>query len=121
MEISTFWLYVIMKLDAVGKLLVMFGVIGVIVFGICAISAFMAIDKNLDTFLAPILLSIATFTCIFMIVFSILLPSTKEAAILIIAPKVLNSDFVNKDLPAESKELYDLAKKYLKGKVKESN
>lgn len=40
----------------------------------------------------------------------IFLPSTKEMAAIKIIPVIYNSDFVQKELPKEGKELYDLAK-----------
>lgn len=50
-----------------------------------------------------ILISIAILTLIF-------LPSTKEMAAIKLIPVIYNSDFVQKELPKEGKELYDLAK-----------
>lgn len=50
-----------------------------------------------------ILIGIAILTLIF-------LPSTKEMAAIKLIPVIYNSDFVQKELPKEGKELYDLAK-----------
>lgn len=50
-----------------------------------------------------VILSIAILTLVF-------LPSTKEMAAIKLIPVIYNSDFVQKELPKESKELYDLAK-----------
>lgn len=50
-----------------------------------------------------VIIGIAILTLIF-------LPSTKEMAAIKIIPVIYNSDFVQKELPKESKELYDLAK-----------
>jgi len=44
-------------------------------------------------------------------------PSTKQMATIIVAPKLINSNFVQKDLPKEAKELYGMAKSYLKEQV----
>ena len=54
-----------------------------------------------------IIISIAILTLIF-------LPSTKEMAAIKIIPVICNSEFVQKELPKESKELYDLAKVAIK-------
>lgn len=48
-------------------------------------------------------LIVSTLTLIF-------LPSTKEMAAIKIIPVICNSEFVQKELPKESKELYDIAK-----------
>lgn len=50
-----------------------------------------------------IIISIAILTLIF-------LPSTKEMAAIKLIPLIYNSDFVQKELPKECKELYDFAK-----------
>ena len=46
-----------------------------------------------------------------------LLPSTKEMAMIQITPVIVNSDFVQEDLPREAKELYGLAKSYFQEAV----
>lgn len=50
-----------------------------------------------------VILGIAILTLIF-------LPSTKEMVAIKLIPVIYNSDFVQKELPKEGKELYDLAK-----------
>lgn len=54
-----------------------------------------------------VILSIAILTLVF-------LPSTKEMAAIKLIPVIYNSDFVQKELPKEGKELYDLAKAAIK-------
>lgn len=44
-------------------------------------------------------------------------PSTKEMIAIHIIPKVANSDFIQNDLPKEAKEMYGVAKSYLKEKL----
>lgn len=51
------------------------------------------------------------FFCWAMCVF---LPSTKEMAAIIVIPKLANSKLVNETIPEEAKELYDLAKGWMK-------
>lgn len=40
-------------------------------------------------------------------------PTTNQMAAIIFAPKVVNSDFVQEDLPKEGKEVYQLFKQWL--------
>ena len=40
-------------------------------------------------------------------------PTTKQLAIIYVAPRVANSEFVTETVPAEFKELYGLAKEWL--------
>jgi hypothetical protein len=46
-------------------------------------------------------------------------PTTREAATIILLPKALNSEFVNQTLPQETQELYGLLKAWLKDQVAE--
>lgn len=57
--------------------------------------------------LIPLLLSIIFVTL------ATFIPNTKQMATILIVPKIVKSDFVQKDLPKEAKELYGLAKGYL--------
>ncbi len=43
----------------------------------------------------------------------IITPTTKQMATILVLPKVVNSEFVQEDLPKEGKEIYELMKKYL--------
>lgn len=54
-----------------------------------------------------ILIGIAILTLIF-------LPSTKEMAAIKLIPVIYNSDFVQKDLSSEARDLYDLTKAAIK-------
>lgn len=58
-------------------------------------------------FTAPIILIISTIAGAF-------IPTTQEMAAIKIIPAIANSQFVQKELPAESKELYEMAKSYIK-------
>ena len=53
-------------------------------------------------------------------VFSVFIPNTKQAAMIFVAPKIINSEFMQEDLPAETRELYELAKEYLKCEIEKS-
>lgn len=107
-------LYWIFRLDAIKG----FCFVVLLVGGLATVllTAHLIIDKNYIDFSdyfykrllifvksMYIIISIAILTLIF-------LPSTKEMAAIKIIPVIYNSDFVQKELPKESKELYDLAK-----------
>jgi hypothetical protein len=47
----------------------------------------------------------------------VFIPSTKEMAMIQITPVIVNSDFIQEDLPREAKELYGLAKSYFQEAV----
>lgn len=46
-----------------------------------------------------------------------LIPTTKEAAVIYCVPAIANSEFVSETLPSEAKELFSLAKDWLKAAV----
>lgn len=111
-------LYWIFRLDAIK----VFCFVVLLVGGLATvlITAHLIIDKNFIDFSdyfykrllifvksMYIIISIAILTLIF-------LPSTKEMAAIKLIPVIYNSDFVQKELPKEGKELYDLAKVAIK-------
>lgn len=48
-----------------------------------------------------------------------LIPNTKQMAMILVIPKIANSEFVQETLPQEAKELYAIAKEALKEIFKE--
>ena len=50
-------------------------------------------------------------------VLRVLLPSTKQAAVICVVPAVMGSKFVAEEVPAEARELYGLAKRWLSEKA----
>jgi len=52
------------------------------------------------------------------IILSNMLPSTKEMATIYVIPKIANSTFVNETLPAEMKDIYGMAKDWMKTTLK---
>jgi Zn-dependent protease len=122
---STFDLYLIMRLDDIKCALAGFGIFGVFISIIAmgVIWGYYYNEKNKGNKISlffPIIPTVMFFSALFGLVLQIFLPTTKEAAVLYCAPKIVNSEFVQEELPAEAKELYGLAKQYLQGKVKES-
>lgn len=65
---------------------------------------------------------IAIIICFIMPIFmkgiNALTPTSKEAAVIYVIPKVLNSEFIQKDVPEEAKELYNMSKEWLKSYIK---
>jgi hypothetical protein len=47
-----------------------------------------------------------------------MLPTTKEMATIYVIPKIANSNFVNETLPAEMKDIYGMAKQWMKETLK---
>lgn len=45
---------------------------------------------------------------------AVMTPTTQQYAFIKVFPKVVNSEFVTGTLPKEAKEMYDMAKQYLK-------
>jgi len=114
---SGFDMYLIMKLDNIVGLLTGIGFLGGL-FGMIPLGIAWACYHEDDVKLrVPILVTIAWLFCLLCGLAGTLTPTTKEASVLYIAPKVINSEFVNEDLPEEAKELYGLAKQYLKDQV----
>lgn len=63
-----------------------------------------------------IILTLAAMT---LVVMAILLPNTKQAAIIYVVPKVLNSEFVQNDLTGDMKDLYTTAKDWMKIQIQD--
>ena len=61
----------------------------------------------LTAFIFSLVLALARLVC----------PTTREMAVIKIAPRIVNSDLVQKDIPKESREMYDLFKAWLKEKA----
>ena len=76
--------------------------------------------KKKSNTLITILSFVASLFIIISISTGILLPNTKQMATILVAPKLINSSFVQEDLPKEAKELYGMAKSYLKEQITET-
>lgn len=107
-------LYWIFRLDTIH----MFCFVVLLVGGLVTtlITVHLIIDKNYidfsDYFYKRLLIFVKSMYVIIgiAILTLIFLPSTKEMAAIKLIPVIYNSDFVQKELPKEGKELYDLAK-----------
>jgi hypothetical protein len=120
---SGFEMYLIMKLDVLRDVFIRPGfflimVCCIVTFILC-MEGFVQENKTALKWLKRMPLAyIATAVTI---VIGMLIPSTKEMAVIIVAPKIVNSEFVQEDLPEEAKELYGLAKQYLKEQVEKES
>lgn len=120
MTISPFELYMILKLDDISNLL---SISGVVLFIFCIISAFAfamwlfigIAERDDDGFLAigRVIKKIGSIFLGALFVVMLLravIPTTRQMAAILVVPAIVNSEFVQKDLPAELREIYTLAK-----------
>lgn len=111
-------LYWIFRLDAIKGFCFIFLLVGGL--ATVLITAHLIIDKNFidfsDYFYKRLLIFVKSMYIIIItaILTLVFLPSTKEMAAIKLIPVIYNSDFVQKELPKEGKELYDLAKVAIK-------
>lgn len=75
-------------------------------------------DKRVPRILGATLTFVASLLFLCAVAGTVLVPTTKEMAMIQITPIIANSDFVQEDLPREAKELYSLAKQYFSDAVK---
>lgn len=126
MEISGWTLYWITRLDFVGG----FCVASAIAFALCIIAFVVpGLIHRYDPFFeddksgfGERLLNHARrliLPLVIAVLLAGLIPSTKEMAAFIVIPKIANSEFVTKDAPEEIREIYSLAKDYLKQQVEQ--
>lgn len=125
--ISGWTVYLVLKLDAIRDVFLAGTIIsGVIValLTVMLVSYRIAEDDPEDrdcrivTYLFRSILKTASVFLLFLML-TVLIPTTRQFALIYIIPKVVNSDFVQKDIPAESRELYELGKDILKQTIKE--
>jgi len=113
---NMFELYCVLKLDEIKLLLEITGVV-IFIFVIMVLGGFLFnyIDAGEKIPLWHKVCSVVLIpTTIFLILTTVLLPSTKQMAVIIIAPKIINNEVLNNDL----KDLYKLAKDGLKDLIK---
>lgn len=120
MTISPFELYMILKLDDIRNLLSAFGAV---FFISCIISAtllavwFLTSMDDLDdiSFRSVWRMIKKIFPILFAAFFVIMLlraaiPTTRQMAAILVVPAIVNPEFMQKDLPADLREIYTLAK-----------
>ena len=131
--ISEFEIYLITRCDAISTMLTIiailsfFGFVGSIIYVFVTLECFrdsVKFRNNVDFYSkrflgAKILCGVLCFVSVLFSALAVAMPDTKEAAIIYTVPKLLRSDFAQKDMPKEAMELYGLVKKYLESKVDE--
>ena len=87
------------------------------VLGVFAIVFFIISRASDDTAIIKLPLGRVAITCLLIFIMAgcirLLTPTTKEAILIMGVPALVNSDMVQNKIPAEAKELYQLAKDYL--------
>lgn len=111
MTVSMWEVYLLLKLDAFQEALVAFGIIG----GCISIILLCCGCNRSDNFsgFTKVLFCMSPIVPATALLLGIIMPSTKQAAVIYAAPRILNSEFIQKDVPAEAKEIYGLAKQWL--------
>jgi len=115
---SVFEMYLLMKLDIISDMVIGLSCVLLSVFGFLTIFGWIAHyghspETIFEKKTVPILTTIAATFFIFSLFVGKMIPTTQEAAVLYVAPKVINSEFSQETLPQEAKELYGLVKEYL--------
>jgi len=99
-----------LKLDDIQGVLVVIGVLGFCGCLFTWIGYFLNDIQNIKALIiATIVISLICIVATFM-------PSSKQYALIRVLPAITNSE-IAKEVPADLKELYDMAKKYLKEKL----
>ena len=125
--ISGWQVYMILKLDAIRGMFLT----GTIISGVIAVLLTVMLvsyritedppddrDRRIVTYLFRNILKAASVFLLFFML-TVLIPTTRQFALIYIIPKVVNSDFIQKDIPEESRELYELGNDILKQTIKE--
>jgi hypothetical protein len=115
MTVSAWEVYLLLKLDSFRDSLIVFGSFGLLIAALLVVTAtqeFVTGSSRALFFLSPIVPALA-------LLLGIILPTTKQAAVIFTAPRILTSDFVRRDVPVEVREIYGLAKQWLKEKAEE--
>lgn len=122
MTISPLELYLLLKLDSLIKVLPYVGIPFYILSFIFLLSFLREVYKKGGAenrrIRSDLMKSVGLFALAGFFWFAAnLLPSTKEALVIVVVPKVVNSDFVQQDIPEETKAVYRYLKDYLLEKV----
>jgi hypothetical protein len=122
--ISAWGLYWVLRLDEIKGILLYFGIIGTLILSIITAITVVYFMENYNyedikkiclSYLRK-LVPMLTFT-VLLILMSTFIPTTKQMATILILPKIINSEFVQENIPKETQELYSMAKEYLKNQI----
>lgn len=120
MTISPFELYMILKLDDIHNLLSAFGAVLFISFIISAILLAVWFFTSMDDLddisfrfarrMIKKIFSILLGALFVVLLLQAAIPTTRQMAAILVVPAIVNSEFMQKDLPADLREIYTLAK-----------
>ena len=122
MELTPLNMLLLMKLDAFGIALLIFGLI---FSGAAWVSYAWLFSRRREYICwpslwvgeppaSPVFKKSWFIVGMLLILMGVAVPTTKQAAVAFVVPPLINSEFVQKELPAEAHEVYDLAKVWLK-------
>lgn len=119
MTISSFELYMILKLDDIvnmfnilGLFLLISNIVSIIVLAVWLLTDGIEQDKrgiqHVSIIKKTLFISWGAF---FVVIFlQTIIPTTRQMASILVVPAIVNSNFVQKELPSDLKEIYTLAK-----------
>lgn len=120
MTISPFELYVIMRLDGISNLLAASGIVLLIFCIILSLAFTMWLvasisyrdNDDIQTLGRVIkkIFSIFLGALFVVVLLQAAIPTTRQMAAILVVPAIVNSEFMQKDLPADLREIYTLAK-----------
>jgi len=109
---NSFYLYLIMQMDVLRDgFFAMLRFSSLVSLLIAVWYVFALMDERGKDEVAKItkLLKVSGIVLSILIILTLIIPSTKTAAIMYTVPKIVNSDFCNKDLPQDAQAVYNLA------------
>jgi len=115
--ISSFDLYMLLKLDHIRTACEILSILAGLTWIACF---FIALTEDMLTQLGT-QLKLGAVAFFLLLSGAVLIPTTKQAAIIWGVPKILDSELVKEDLPEEAKEVYGLAKQWLKNRADTPN
>nr|DAU43697.1 MAG TPA: hypothetical protein [Caudoviricetes sp.] len=120
MTISPFELYVILRLDGISNLLAASGIVLLIFCIILSLAFTMWLvasisyrdNDDIQTLGRVIkkIFSIFLGALFVVVLLQAAIPTTRQMAAILVVPAIVNSEFMQKDLPADLREIYTLAK-----------
>lgn len=131
---SEFALYMLTRCDSVNNILTILMVIFIVVCVVSSIIVLVCIGNHMDHIndsktefwidnmkKSKKLRNISLFFAVLFMILQAATPTTKEMAFIYVVPKIVNSDAVQKEIPKEVKELYIMAKDFLKQQMEIKN
>ena len=131
---SEFALYMLTRCDSVNNILTILMVMFIVVCVVSSIFVLVCIGNHMDHIndgktefwidnmkKSKKLRNISLFFAVLFMILQAATPTTKEMAFIYVVPKIVNSDAVQKEIPKEVRELYIMAKDFLKQQMEIKN